>query len=111
MYFCSNIIVFCIVISTIILDYVYIHNAFRNDLQSIITSCEEEKFAIGDLEQWKEILDLHSRVEDEIIVVALQARLKQQKKDSNDDDIPEELLSGNGHDSIKQHINKSLECM
>ena len=106
---CSNIIVFCIAISTIILDYVYIHNAFRNDLQSIITSCEEDKFAIGDLEQWKEILDLHSRVEDEIIVVALQARLKQ-KKDSNHDDIPEELLSGNGHDTVKQLISKSLEC-
>ena len=107
---CSNIIVFCIVISTIILDYVYIHNAFRNDLQSIITSCEEDKFTKGDLEQWKEILDLHSRVEDEIIVVALQARLKQQKKDSNVDDIPEELLSGHGHDSVKQLISKSLEC-
>jgi len=89
-------------------DYVFIHNAFRNDLQRIITSCEQDKFFVGDLEQWKEILDLHSRVEDEIIVVALQARLNE-NKDSNDK-IPEELLSGNGHDSVKQLISKSLEC-
>ena len=66
--------------------------SFRNDLQRIITLCEEDKFSVGDLEQWTEILDLHSRVEDEI-VVALQARLKE-NKDSNDK-IPEELLSGN----------------
>ena len=82
--------------------------SFRNDLQRIITLCEEDKFSVGDLEQWTEILDLHSRVEDEIIVVALQARLKE-NKDSNDK-ISEELLSGNGHDSVKQLISKSLEC-
>ena len=39
--------------------YVYIHNAFRNDLQRIIT---EDRFVMKDLERWADILSIHSRM-------------------------------------------------
>ena len=87
-------------------NYVYIHNAFRNDLQRIITNCEHNKFNIDELINWKEILELHSRVEDEIIVVALQARLRRQKEDK----LPNEILNGTDHDKVAMLTEKCLDC-
>ena len=84
----------------------YIHNAFRNDLQRMITSCENNKFTVGELETWRDILELHSRVEDEIIVVALQARLRRQKEDR----LPNEILNGGDHDAVALLTDKCLEC-
>lgn len=84
-------------------NYVYIHNAFRNDLDRIIARCENDTFVLGDLEQWRDILDLHSRVEDEIIVVALQARLK-----DNGATLPEELTNGKDHEDVKNLIDKAV---
>lgn len=45
-------------------NYVYIHNAFPNDLQYIIRQCKRNSNDVKErLEAWAEILDLHSRVE------------------------------------------------
>jgi hypothetical protein len=88
-------------------NYVYIHNAFRNDLQRMITALENNNFSIAELERWDEIFELHSRTEDEIYVVALQARLK---RDKSSDNIPNTLLSGNDHTRVKKLVQASLEC-
>lgn len=85
-------------------NYVYIHNAFWNDLQRITLSYEHNKFLLGDLGIWMDILDLHSSVEDEIITVALQARLK---KLYSSETLPEELLNGKDHESVKKLIGKA----
>lgn len=87
-------------------NYVYIHNAFRNDLQRMIASCENESFVPSELERWRDILNLHSRVEDEIIIVALQARLKETKSSSK---LPQEIITGNDHDSVKKLTEKALK--
>ena len=87
-------------------NYVYIHNAFRNDLQRIITTCENDSFVPGELERWRDILNLHSRVEDEIIIVALQARLKETKSSSS---VPEKIANGDDHDSVKELTEKALK--
>ena len=86
-------------------NYVFIHNAFRNDLQRMINAAKDNKLIPSELENWSDTLDLHSRFEDEVIVVALQARLKH--LDSTDV-IPNELLSGNDHVQIKELLQLSL---
>ena len=94
-------------------NYVYIHNAFRNSLQRIISNCENQKSNNDgtddstDLENWRDIIDLHSRVEDELIVVAVQARLK---KNGSEKTLPESLLSGKDHESVKDLLGKALNC-
>ena len=54
---------------------------------------------------WCKILDLHSKVEDELLIPALDARLKQQNA-SNDNTklIPEGILSGKDHDIVHDLI-------
>ena len=73
----------------------------------MINACENNKFIPSELESWRDILDLHSRIEDEIIVVALQARLKEK---GASDKLPDELVNGDDHEGVKSSIAKCLEC-
>jgi len=86
-------------------NYVYIHNAFRNDLRRIVASCEEGNFAKGELERWRDILKVHSRVEDEIVVPALLARLE-----GSPEELPQELAGGDDHEAVESLVEKALEC-
>lgn len=81
-------------------NYVYIHNAFRNHLKSIRMACERGQDISGELRKWVDILNLHSRVEDELLIPALQARLKNNEEKK----IPANILSGKDHDEVKEHI-------
>ena len=93
-------------------NYVYVHNAFRNDLTRIIASCESKGRMDAniqkDLEEWTLILDVHSIFEDEVIVVALQTRMKE--LGISIDEIPQELLGSKDHDSVKDLISKASQC-
>jgi len=56
-------------------NYVYIHNAFRNHLEHIIQlSARNSPKAKSELEKWWEILQVHTKVEDEIFMPALESR-------------------------------------
>ena len=56
--------------------YIYIHNAFRNHLDRIITLHEHGRLAeaVEHYRQWLEILSMHVRVEDELFMPALESR-------------------------------------
>ncbi len=88
-------------------NYVYIHNAFRNHLTYIRMRCENTKGDVVDdstskeIQDWKDILDLHSRVEDELLIPALLARLSDEERKS----VPEDILSGKDHDGVKDLLN------
>mmetsp|Transcript_26792 Transcript_26792/g.56574 ORF Transcript_26792/g.56574 Transcript_26792/m.56574 type:complete len:246 (+) Transcript_26792:252-989(+) len=86
------------------MNYVYMHNAFRNDLQRMIVACDNGSFVESDLVQWRTILGRHSRLEDEIYVPALQSRLK------DDEKLPEKLTDGKDHQSIDELVEKALAC-
>lgn len=58
-----------------------------------------------EFELWCNILDLHSKVEDEVLIPALDARLKQQNADNDSMKlIPEGILSGKDHDKVHDLI-------
>lgn len=54
---------------------------------------------------WCKILDLHSKVEDELLIPALDARLKEHNADNGSEKlIPEDILSGKDHDKVHDLI-------
>lgn len=58
-----------------------------------------------EFELWCNILDVHSKVEDELLIPALDARLKQQNADNDSMKlIPEGILSGKDHDKVHDLI-------
>lgn len=87
-------------------NYVYIHNAFRNDLIRIIANCKSNAYIPGELEEWASILEVHSRFEDEVIIVALQARMKELQQTSQ---LPAELVDGKDHDGVKDLLSQAME--
>lgn|ERR1712211_96493 len=88
-------------------NYVYVHNAFRNDLTRIIAACESNKYVKSELENWALILQVHSRFEDEVILPALQARMKELNRSS---ELPAQLSDGRDHDDCKKLLSKALDC-
>lgn len=56
-------------------NYVYVHNAFRNDLQAMIAEAEAGVDVRVRFATWKEALEVHSRIEDELFLPALVARI------------------------------------
>jgi hypothetical protein len=86
-------------------NYVYIHNAFRNHLAYIRKGCESGKDMSKEFALWCKILDLHSKVEDELLIPALDARLKEHNADNGSEKlIPEDILSGKDHDKVHDLI-------
>mmetsp|Transcript_5270 Transcript_5270/g.15328 ORF Transcript_5270/g.15328 Transcript_5270/m.15328 type:complete len:203 (-) Transcript_5270:632-1240(-) len=67
--------------------------------------CEQGEDISQDFKEWKEILDLHSRMEDELFIPVLQARLK---ANNSDKQIPEDILTGNDHDDVKELVEDIL---
>jgi len=56
-------------------NYVFIHNAFRNHLEYIISlSSQQSKSTKTELEKWVSILKAHSSVKDELFMPALESR-------------------------------------
>lgn len=88
-------------------NYVYIHNAFRNDLQRIVASCENNGFILSELESWRDILNLHSRVEDEIIIVGLKACLRELNLLER---LLHEIGNSSDHKLVKDILGKALKC-
>jgi len=54
-------------------NYVFIHNAFRNHLNYVISLTDSKK-AASEFATWWTILKLHTRVEDELFMPALEGR-------------------------------------
>mmetsp|Transcript_16353 Transcript_16353/g.21631 ORF Transcript_16353/g.21631 Transcript_16353/m.21631 type:complete len:307 (+) Transcript_16353:85-1005(+) len=116
-------------------NYVYIHNAFRNHLTYIRMKCENTKNrenhrfrnhltyirmksentkkgdnykkACTEFKEWKKILDLHSKVEDEIFIPALLARLQEDEVKR----IPQGILTGKDHEVVKALIDNLLNSL
>eukprot|EP00931_Biecheleriopsis_adriatica_P030430 TRINITY_DN1793_c0_g1_i1.p1 TRINITY_DN1793_c0_g1~~TRINITY_DN1793_c0_g1_i1.p1 ORF type:complete len:250 (-),score=74.64 TRINITY_DN1793_c0_g1_i1:124-873(-) len=56
-------------------NYVFIHNAFRNHLEYILSLPTSQPTSIAaELEKWWSILQVHTRVEDELFMPALEGR-------------------------------------
>ena len=88
-------------------NYVYIHNAFCNDLTRIIATCVSNTFVLKELEQWASILEVHFRFEDEVIIVALKARMKDLQQSTQ---LLTELTDGKDHNHVKNLLTSALEC-
>lgn len=56
-------------------NYVYIHNAFRNHLEYIISlSSQQSPEAVDELAKWASILKVHTAVEDDLFMPGLEYR-------------------------------------
>lgn len=89
-------------------NYVFIHNAFRNDLIRIVKmvkgSSKVTKAISDEFDSWTKILDLHTRVEDELIIPVLKARCSKKE-------IPKEILEGSDHEELLKIITKVQDSM
>ena len=95
-------------------NYVYVHNAFRNDLSRLIllSSSSSDDSSNGNkllneirssFSTWKEALEVHSKIEDELFLPFLQARLKRLDEKV---EIPEALTNGKDHEHVEALILK-----
>lgn len=91
-------------------NYVYMHNALRNDLEGMIALSSSAEEISSRFEEWKDTLERHSKVEDEIMIPALVARIKDNacvfnasvKRDS----LPHNIISASSHRNIVALISK-----
>merc|ERR1711998_153635 len=82
-------------------NYVFVHNAFRNDLAGMIAASAKgvdvgARFAI-----WKEALDVHSRIEDELFLPALQGRIGAEA-------LPSSLTDASAYRAVDKLVDVAL---
>lgn len=86
-------------------NYVYMHNALRNDLEEMITLSSSTEEISDRFEEWKDTLERHSKVEDEIMIPALVARMKD-NPNATGDSLPHNIISESSHHNIVALISK-----
>lgn len=87
-------------------NYVYMHNALRNDLEGIIELSSSAEDISGRFEEWKDTLERHSKVEDEILIPALLARIKEINSSSKKDKLPYNIEFEYSHRKMVLLISK-----
>lgn len=89
-------------------NYVYMHNALRNDFDGIIALSSAAEEISDRFEDWKDTLERHSKVEDEIMIPALIARMNNNPS-AKRDSLPYNIVSGSSHQNIVVLISKVEE--
>jgi len=87
-------------------NYVYMHNALRNDLDGIIALSSSTDDISDRFEEWKDTLERHSKVEDEILIPALIARMNKNNSSAKRDRLPYNVVSEYSHRNIVLLIAK-----